>query len=73
MYQLPIYFMQTAAIDRILKVIEKAEYLFYTTDMESDLQFEGVQESSQIIDQEIYIQKIGKLLHLATNTRPDIT
>jgi hypothetical protein len=68
-----IYFTQTAAIDRILKEIKIAECSSYITPIESDLQFKGVQNSSQIINQEIYIQRIGKLLHLITNTRPNIT
>jgi hypothetical protein len=67
-----IYFTQTAAIDRILEEVEMAECLFYTTPMESDLQLKKIQNSFQIINQEIYIQKIGKLLHLITNTRPNI-
>jgi hypothetical protein len=36
-----IYFTQTAAIDRILKEVGMAEYLSYTTLMESDLQLKG--------------------------------
>jgi hypothetical protein len=67
-----IYFTQIAAINRILEEIEIVEYLSYITSMESDLQLKKVQDSFQIINQEIYIQKIGKLLHLTTNTRLDI-
>jgi hypothetical protein len=50
-----IYFTQTAAIDRILKKTEIAEYSPYTTPIKSDLQFEEIQNSSQIINQRTYI------------------
>jgi hypothetical protein len=50
-----IYFTQTAAIDRILKKIRIAEYLSYTTSIKSDLQLKKIQNSSQIINQGIYI------------------
>jgi hypothetical protein len=49
-----------------------AEYSFCTTSIESGLQLEGTQDSFQIVDQKIYAQRIGKLLYLITNTRPDI-
>jgi hypothetical protein len=45
-----IYFTQTAAIDRILKEAEMAECSFYITLMKSDLQFKGIQDSSQIVN-----------------------
>jgi hypothetical protein len=50
-----IYFTQTAAIDRILKEAGMAEYSPYTTPIKSDLQFEEIQNSSQIINQRTYI------------------
>jgi hypothetical protein len=49
-----IYFTQTAAIDRILEEVGMVECSFCITLMESDLQFEGIQDSSQIVNQEIY-------------------
>jgi hypothetical protein len=45
-----IYFTQIAAIDRILKKIEIAEYSFCITLIKSDLQLEEVQNSFQIIN-----------------------
>jgi hypothetical protein len=68
-----IYFTQTAAIDRIFKKIKITECLSYITPIKSDLQLKKVQNSSQILDYKIYIQRIGKLLYLTTNTRLDIT
>jgi hypothetical protein len=67
-----IYLTQTVAIDRILKKIEIAECSSYITPIKSGLQLKETQDNSQIINQEIYTQKIGKLLYLTTNTRPDI-
>jgi hypothetical protein len=49
-----IYFTQIAAIDRILKKVKIAEYLSYITFIESDMQFEEVLDSFQIVDQGIY-------------------
>jgi hypothetical protein len=49
-----IYFTQTAAIDRIFEKIEIAECLSYITLMELDLQLKVIQDSSQIVNQEIY-------------------
>jgi hypothetical protein len=45
-----IYLTQTAAIDRILKEAEIAEYSSYTTLMELDLQHKRIQNSFQIIN-----------------------
>jgi hypothetical protein len=45
-----IYFTQTAAINRILKKAEITECSSYTTSMKSDLQLEGIQDNSQIIN-----------------------
>jgi hypothetical protein len=45
-----IYFTQTAAIDRIFKKIEIAEYLSCITFIESGLQLKGAQDSFQIVD-----------------------
>jgi hypothetical protein len=67
-----IYFTQIAAIDRILEEAGMAECSSYTTPMESGLQLEEIQNSSQIVDQRTYTQKIGKLLHLTINTRSNI-
>jgi hypothetical protein len=45
-----IYFTQIAAIDRILKKIKMIKYSFCTIFMKSGLQFEGIQNSSQIVN-----------------------
>jgi hypothetical protein len=41
--------------------------------MDSKLQLQGVTEDSEIIDQKIYARRVGQLLHLAVQSRPDIT
>ena len=40
--------------------------------MEHGLQLEGAKKPSQIVDQKAYAHINGRILHLATNTRPDI-
>jgi hypothetical protein len=67
-----IYLTQTAAIDRLLEKAGMAECSPCATSMEPGLQLEGAQEASHIVDQGTYAQRVGRLLHLVSNTRPDI-
>ena len=67
-----MHFTQTAIIDRILEKAGMTQCLPCATPMEPGMQFERTQESSHIVDQETYAKKVGQLLHLAINTRPDI-
>jgi hypothetical protein len=67
-----IHLTQTAAINRILEEVGMTQCTPCATPMEYGTQLEGAQESSHIVDQETYAKRVGQLLHLATNTRPDI-
>jgi hypothetical protein len=67
-----MHFTQTAIIDRILEKAGMTQCSPCATLMEPGMQFEKAQESLYIVDQEIYAKRVGQLLHLAINTRPDI-
>ena len=54
-----MYFTQTAIIDRILEEAGMTQCLPCVTPMEFRMQFEGVQESSHIVNQETYAKKVG--------------
>ena len=54
-----MHLTQTAMIDRILEKAGMTQCSPYVTPMEPGMQFEGTQESLYIVDQEIYVKRVG--------------
>jgi hypothetical protein len=67
-----IYLTQTAYIDRILEETGIQNCRPASIFMDPKLQLQGATEDSEIIDQETYARRVGQLLHLAVQSRPDI-
>jgi hypothetical protein len=63
---------QTAAIDQILEKMGLTDCTPAKIPIENDLQLQNAANDSELIRLSNYIRIIGKLLHLSTNTRPDI-
>jgi hypothetical protein len=63
---------QTAAIDQILEKMGFTDCTPAKTPIENGLQLQNAANNSEFLRPNSYIRIIGKLLHLLTNTRPDI-
>ena len=67
-----MYLIQTAHIDRIFEEAGMQNCRPASIPMDPKLQLQGATEDSEIIDQETYARRVGQLLHLAVQSRPDM-